>query len=101
MENIDDTWLTDVQPTQDLLKLDPELANGETIAAFKEVLLVDKVPITVRKGEESTITDMKVRVLLLGKEHTPTEIKVHLTTDEDIFFHFACTLDQDTYCELI
>ena len=43
---------------------------------------------------------VRLRVMLLGDEYAPTEVKVTVTTDEDIFFHFYTKLSQADFAQM-
>ena len=59
------SWLTQVEAPM-MMQFDPDLGGG-----FREVFVVDQVPVTVSLKDQVTIAAMKVRVLLLGDENNP------------------------------
>ena len=64
---VDCSWLTQVEANPGLIRLDPELAKDENLGAFTEAFKQEYVPIRVRLGQQVTETQMKVRVLYLGR----------------------------------
>ena len=75
--------------------LDPDLAGG-----YKELCCIDNLPVTVKLRGQETMAMVRLRVMLLGDEYAPTEVKVTVTTDEDIFFHFYTKLSQADFAQM-
>src|SRR5574343_70993 len=44
--------------------------------------------------EDSTLEAIKTKVLVLGEDSNPRHVKVELTSENDLFFHYIHTLDE-------
>ena len=44
--------------------------------------------------EVGTLEAVKVKILLLGPEESPSAVRVELTSENDLFFHYSHTLDE-------
>ncbi|SCQ16806.1 conserved Plasmodium protein, unknown function [Plasmodium ovale] len=81
-----------------LEELDPSLVQGYCIRYRKEV------PFEIRVAESDNIPpeigsleNITVKLLVLGEEVNARRVKMELTSESDIFFHFTQTVDQRTF----
>ena len=75
--------------------MDPSLAGGHRAIYEREVpfeLRVQQVADTPQ--EVGTLEAVKVKLLLLGDDERPTTVKMELTSENDLFFHYTHTLDE-------
>lgn len=47
--------------------------------------------------EVGTLEAVKVKLLMLGPEEAPTAVRVELTSENDLFFHYSHTLDEQGF----
>lgn len=78
---------------------DPSISDGSRIVYDREV------PCELRalRGAESsagTLEHMKIKVLTNGEEHTLSNMRVEITTEADIFFHYTCIINDQGFLRL-
>ncbi len=78
------------------MELEPSL-KGKTYRVFHSR---SGIPITVTFERQSTDELMDLRVLMSGDLSNPIEIKIELTTENDLFFCYHMTCSEQTYISL-
>lgn len=78
---------------------DPSFADGSKLVYER------KVPFELRsvRGKETSagsLEEMKVRVLTSGEERNLTSMRIEITTDYDIFFHYTCVINDQGFLRL-
>eukprot|EP00796_Vickermania_ingenoplastis_P006635 gene6635-4754_t len=78
---------------------DPSLADGSKIVYDREV------PIELRaivNGESSagSLEQMRVKVLSSGEDRNLAKMRVEITTESDIFFHYTCIITETGFLRL-
>jgi hypothetical protein len=53
-----------------------------------------------RRELVGSMESIKVKILTLGDEHTLHQIRVELTSENDLFFHFTHSLEESVYQEV-
>lgn len=74
----------DFSPIEDL---DPILADGHK-NIFEKTLSIE-----IRKINTMTIEKIRLRILIIGEEAVPGNIRVELSTEDDIFFFYLSEID--------
>jgi len=78
--------------------LDPSLADGFRLVYDREC------PLEIRVQESSqqvgTLEAVRVKVLVQGEEDAPAAVRVELSSDTDLFFHFSHTVDDRSFQEI-
>lgn len=92
--------------TQAIDELDPSLRNIETGEGNgHHVVIQCELPMTVTLlGKEKTHTSlemMSLKVLCRGDEQCPGNVRVEITSDKDIFFHYRGDVDENIFEEEI
>ncbi|CAE7631357.1 SASS6 [Symbiodinium microadriaticum] len=79
-------------------ELDPSLVDGFHVIYDREV------PMEIRHhyaGDESistgTLEAIKVKVLLLGSDENPSSIRLELSSESDLFFHYIHMIDDQDF----
>jgi hypothetical protein len=78
-------------------ELDPSIADGYRIIYDREV------PVEVRTegvdglAENGTMEAIKVKMLMLGPEESPSSIRIEFSSEADLFFHYLHEMDDDIY----
>ncbi|SBO21582.1 hypothetical protein, conserved in Apicomplexan species [Plasmodium knowlesi strain H] len=81
-----------------LEELDPSLADGYTACYRKEVPFEIKVEQAKDGPQEiGSLEVITVKLLTLGEESKPKRIKIELTCEADLFFHFTQTVDERSF----
>lgn len=74
---------------------DPSLSGGHRVVYEREVpfeLRVQQADANTPQ-EAGTLEAVRVKLLLLGDEASPSAFRVELTSENDLFFHYTHTLD--------
>ena len=74
--------------------LDPILQDGHKIIFKKEI------PTEIKRGESKIMENINYRIILIGEEFAPQNVRIELTSENDIFFYFLCELDIFSYKKL-
>ena len=78
--------------------MDPSLSGGHRVIYEREVPFELRVQQAAEAPQEAgTLEAVKVKLLLLGDEQAPTAFRVELTSENDLFFHYAHALDADSF----
>lgn len=80
-------------------ELDPSIADGHRPIFDKEV------PVELRtmdnmKPNESSLEAVRVKVLVLGDANEITNVRMELSSETDLFFHYFHSLSADSYADL-
>jgi len=79
-------------------ELDPSLSGGHRVVYEREVPLEMRVQQANDHPQEAgTLEGVKVKLLLLGDDESPTALRVELTSENDLFFHYTHTLDAEGF----
>ena len=79
-------------------EMDPSLADGHRMLYEREV----PFELRIQEGEGGpqevgTLEAIKVKILLLGDEGIIENIKVELTSENDMFFHYTHSLTEESF----
>lgn len=78
---------------------DPSLADGCRLVYEREV----PCELRAMRGNESSagsLEHMKVKVLTSGEERNLSNIRIEVTTEADIFFHYTCIINDQGFLRL-
>eukprot|EP00668_Euglena_longa_P001071 GGOE01001279.1.p1 GENE.GGOE01001279.1~~GGOE01001279.1.p1 ORF type:complete len:234 (+),score=51.81 GGOE01001279.1:96-797(+) len=82
-------------------EMDPSLADGYRIIYDREV------PFELRTQESSqrphdvgTVEGIKVKVLCLGEDSNLLSLRIELSSESDLFFHFCCNINHIGFRQL-
>lgn len=78
-------------------ELDPSLADGCTAIYDREVSMEIRNQTGAEEVRQGTMESIKVKMLLLGNEESPSAIRVELSSEADLFFHYVHVIDGDGY----
>jgi len=74
--------------------MDPSLSGGHRVIYEREVPFELRIQSAESIAQEAgTLEAIKVKILLLGDEHTPNSVRVELTSENDLFFNYTHSLD--------
>ena len=76
-------------------QMDPSLSDGATTLFSREVPLELRVFDVSTDGPQQvgTLEPIKVKVLALGDERRPSSVRIELSSEADLFFHYTTTMD--------
>lgn len=76
-------------------EMDPSLADGHHVLYDREVPFELRIQDPSSGPQEvGTLESIRVKVLLLGEDTNPQHLKVELTSENDLFFHYLHATDE-------
>ncbi|CDJ61784.1 hypothetical protein, conserved [Eimeria maxima] len=82
-------------------EMDPSLADGHVILYEREV------PCELRMQEGSKapqdvgrLEPIRVKVLIMGEETNPQEVRIELASENDLFFHYTHVVDEKAFRQM-
>ncbi|OMJ71708.1 hypothetical protein SteCoe_29993 [Stentor coeruleus] len=76
-------------------EMDPSLGEGHHVSYDREVPFELRIQDTGSGPQEvGTLEAIKIKVLVLGDDSNPRHVKVELTSENDLFFHYIHSLDE-------
>jgi len=82
-------------------EMDPSLAEGHHVIYEREVPFELRIQDSTRGPQEvGTLESIKVKILILGEDTNPQHIKVELTSENDLFFHYVHSKDETGFRNL-
>ena len=76
---------------------DPSLNEGHKLLYDREVPFELRLEDSNGPQEVASSEDLKCKVLLCGEENNPTQIRIELSCENDLFFHFTSDIDEETF----
>ncbi|CDW72981.1 UNKNOWN [Stylonychia lemnae] len=73
--------------------MDPSLYDGHKVI-FDELMPVE---VKLLDDDEGVIEELRIRVLILGDERQPMNIKIEITSESDIFFFYQNTTNEEKF----
>jgi hypothetical protein len=70
-------------------ELDPSLAEGHRLVYDREVPFELRLEDTNGPQEVASFEAIRAKILLMGDDSSPTQIRVELSCENDLFFHFT------------
>jgi hypothetical protein len=79
-------------------EMDPSLADGHHVVYDREVPFELRIQDSSSGPQEvGTLEAIKVKVLLLGEDSNPHHIKLELSSENDLFFHYLHAVDDSAF----
>jgi hypothetical protein len=79
-------------------EMDPSLADGHHVVYDREVPFELRIQDSSSGPQEvGTLEAIKVKVLLLGEDSNPQHIKLELSSENDLFFHYLHAVDDSAF----
>ena len=79
-------------------EMDPSLSEGHHVTYDREVPFELRIQDSGSGPQEvGTLEAIKTKVLVLGEDSNPRHVKVELTSENDLFFHYIHTLDETSF----
>ena len=79
-------------------EMDPSLADGHRVLYDREVPFELRIQDPSSGPQEvGTLESIRVKVLLLGEDTNPQHLKLELTSENDLFFHYLHTTDEASF----
>eukprot|EP00435_Cladocopium_sp_Y103_P006619 s2475_g2.t1 len=82
-------------------ELDPSLQDGHRVAYDREVPFELRVQdADARPQEVGTLEAIRCKILALGDDLNPQHCRFEVTSENDLFFHFTHSVDENTFREM-
>lgn len=82
-------------------EMDPSLSEGHHIIYDREVPFELRIQDSGSGPQEvGTLEAVKVKLLVLGEDSNPRHVKVELTSENDLFFHYINSLDSNAFRQM-
>ena len=70
-------------------ELDPSLSEGHRLAYDREVPFELRLEDSNGPQEVASFEAIRAKILIMGDEKNPTQIRIEFTCENDLFFHFT------------
>ena len=70
-------------------ELDPSLSEGHRLAYDREVPFELRLEDNHGPQEVASFEAIRAKILIMGDENSPTQIRIELSCENDLFFHFT------------
>jgi hypothetical protein len=70
-------------------ELDPSLAEGHRLVYDREVPFELRLEDTNGPQEVASFEAIRAKILLMGDDGAPSQIRIELSCENDLFFHFT------------
>jgi hypothetical protein len=82
-------------------EMDPSLADGHRIVYDREVPFELRIQDNDTGPQEvGTLEAIKVKILVLGDDQNPEQIRVELSSENDMFFHYTHNIDDGSFAKI-
>ncbi|CDJ26841.1 uncharacterized protein EMH_0011900 [Eimeria mitis] len=88
-------------------EMDPSLGKSDTHTDGHVILYEREVPCELRMQEGSKapqdvgrLEPIRVKVLILGEETNPQEVRIELASENDLFFHYTHVVDEKVFRQM-
>eukprot|EP00744_Colponema_vietnamica_P003328 GILI01005119.1.p1 GENE.GILI01005119.1~~GILI01005119.1.p1 ORF type:complete len:249 (+),score=48.75 GILI01005119.1:42-749(+) len=76
-------------------EMDPSLANGHRVIYDREVPFELRIQDSAAGPQEvGTLEAIKAKMLVLGDDAQPQHLRIELTSENDLFFHYTHSVDE-------
>ena len=82
-------------------EMDPSLADGHRIVYDREVPFELRIQDSDTGPQEvGTLEAIKTKILVLGEDQNPEQIRVELSSENDLFFHYTHNIIEGSFTKL-
>ena len=76
---------------------DPSLSEGHKLLYDREVPFELRLEDSNGPQEVASFEAIRTKILLGGEEQSPSQIRIELSCENDLFFHFTSDVDEETF----
>ena len=76
---------------------DPSLSEGHKLLYDREVPFELRLEDSNGPQEVASFEAIRCKILLGGEEQSPSQIRIELSCENDLFFHFTSDVDEETF----
>ena len=81
----------------DIEEKDPSLSEGHKMLYDREVPFELRLEDSNGPKEVASFESLRCKILLGGVENNPIQIRIELSCENDLFFHFTSDIDEETF----
>lgn len=81
-------------------ELDPSLSEGHRLAYDREVPFELRLEDTNGPQEVASFEAIRAKILIIGDEGVSTQVRVELSCENDLFFHFTNDVDEESFKQM-
>jgi hypothetical protein len=83
-------------------EMDPSLSDGHKVYFDKDIPLELRAQDTVDSNSQSvgTLEAIRVKILTLGEDNQLYDVRVELTSESDLFFHYTHSCDRNVFTQM-
>lgn len=78
-------------------ELDPSLSEGHRLVYDREVPFELRLEDNNGPQEVASFEAIRSKILVMGDDIQPTQIRIELSCENDLFFHFTNDIDEDSF----
>jgi len=86
--------------TAALEDMDPSISDGYRVIYDREVPVECRTKSGTEEARQGVLESIKVKMLMLGTEDSPASIRVELSSEADLFFHYMHVIDPTGYASM-
>lgn len=80
--------------------LDPSISDGYRIIYDREVPVECRTRTGTEDARQGVLESVKIKMLMLGSDDAPSSIRLELSSEADLFFHYMHVIDLNGYTEV-
>ncbi len=81
-------------------ELDPSLSEGHRLAYDREVPFELRLEDTNGPQEVASFEAIRAKILIMGDDTIPAQIRIELSCENDLFFHFTNDVDEESFKQM-
>ena len=81
----------------DIEEKDPSLSEGHKMLYDREIPFELRLEDSNGPQEVASFESLRCKILLGGVENNPIQIRIELSCENDLFFHFTSDIDEETF----
>eukprot|EP00994_Dinema_validum_P002138 NODE_1459_length_944_cov_90.994413_g1130_i0.p1 GENE.NODE_1459_length_944_cov_90.994413_g1130_i0~~NODE_1459_length_944_cov_90.994413_g1130_i0.p1 ORF type:complete len:237 (+),score=41.29 NODE_1459_length_944_cov_90.994413_g1130_i0:80-790(+) len=82
-------------------EMDPSLADGHRVMYDREVPFELRTQESCQKPHDvGTLESVKTKVLVLGEDNNILSLRIELSSESDLFFHYTCNINYNGFRQL-
>jgi len=81
-------------------EMDPSMMNGFRTIYDREVPFEVRTKSGEERTKQGTLESIKIKILVAGTDDNPTVVRLELSSESDLFFHYAHIIDEKEFLKI-
>ena len=81
-------------------ELDPSLSEGHRLVYDREVPFELRLEDNNGPQEVASFEAIRAKLLIMGEDGLPSQVRIELSCENDLFFHFTNEVDEDSFKQM-